>query len=436
MTVRIHGSTTQGSRETDHVEDPKATPEGRASGNKRRADETDSPSPAVEKLKRDHDAAARGAGRIAIAKRSMDEIAGSLPGHGVDVDALAAKYAAASYGRLTPAQLAATARQDLVRGALANRPDLAGRAIALRTAGVQAQDRELVGIVVQRSGTSGAQRLAACERVLQALRPFSKEERGDILGLVKAGAGFDSAVDQERGDLKRIQREPSPTASPDLHAQAKATVAAAQAGASAWKKRAEAMNAAWRDVRAPSRGAEIAVGVVQATGALGSLELGAVASPLARDAGPLRAAADEAARSIGYVNGDLSARAAHVDSTYRRFGDEYAAYVQQNRDFQHAVLAGDPAAVNEASTNVRALESSMRRSIAELEPLAKGVARETRQFDADTGHVAVQVAVSAASAGIGGHAPPAGTKLVEWGAIGAKDALKESALTWGIERVH
>jgi hypothetical protein len=73
--------------------------------------------------------------RVDTARSTMQRLAAQLPGHGVNIDALAASFGGAKYAAHDGSQIAARATYAFVRTALENHPELADRAIGMRMSG-------------------------------------------------------------------------------------------------------------------------------------------------------------------------------------------------------------------------------------------------------------------------------------------------------------
>ena len=91
---------------------------------------------------------------------------------------------------------------------------MADEMIRMRTQNLPATDRELVNLAVEKSGATGAKRYAYAESVLRDIRPLKPEERGDVLGIMKAGQPFAAALASEKKELGKIRRRRRPLPKP------------------------------------------------------------------------------------------------------------------------------------------------------------------------------------------------------------------------------
>lgn len=369
--------------------------------------------------------------RVNAARNAIRGLASQLPGHGVDLDAFAAGFGTAKYAAFGKDRVAAAAVYGFVRAALTQNPKLADRAIAIRSNGLSSTDRELVGIVVARSGATGLVKYAECERVLRAIQPFSAEERKDIAGLVRAGAGIDAAVAEERKTLGRIAKEEAASrAAPSLRTQRSAAVKRAQTEATRWAQVSQHMNTAIRSVPRLSRGAEVAVGLGAATGTVGSLAWNSGKSLVT--GGPhAKRALEEADNAGGYIAGELSAKIEQADRLYLDFTKQHAEYAERNASYQRAVRDGDYDEINAAGARLKSLATEMTKTVRAFDAVAKKLEVMNDEFNAAAAHAAVHLAVSSIAVGLA-IGKPARHGIAEAIKEGIAHPAKEAAIAEGI----
>ncbi len=165
--------------------------------------------------------------RMEIAKHAIAPLAAQLQGHGVDVNAFANQFADARYATSGKGNISSQATLRFVQTVLTSHPEMADEMIRARTRNMSPDDQKLVNAAVERSGTSGYKKYAYAESVIAQTRQFSKEERGDILGIVKAGESFPAAVARERKELAAIAREgeaEKPKSADDLYREGERNV--------------------------------------------------------------------------------------------------------------------------------------------------------------------------------------------------------------------
>lgn len=217
---------------------------------------------------------ARASGSAARSEAARAAIAPLAAAVGEDAATFAQRYSGARYQHLSPSAVRSQATLEFTRDVLARRPDQADALIDVRLRGASSDARELVHAAVAESGSQGLRRYSAAETALATLRPFSREERGDLVGMVRAGSTFSGAVAQENKELHRVAAEQGASlhaATPrDVRQAALEGLASERAGVT---RLSAEMNAVMRQVGTPSPALERFTGVVGATHLVGSRAL-------------------------------------------------------------------------------------------------------------------------------------------------------------------
>jgi hypothetical protein len=341
--------------------------------------------------------ASSNASKADAARAAIAPLALQLPGHGIDVDAFAARFGAPKYGKLDAAHVAQQARYEFMREALANDPKLADRAIAVRLIGLGRAEHDIVGTAC--AGRAGMAKYARCESVLARLRSFSAEDRADIAGMMKAGEGFEKALAREHAELSSIKKAP-PESDSSFDAQVAAAVNGARAEAARWQKASDRMFDFYHSIGVLDRKAEFAVGAMALKGTVGSVGLGVLKSALTLKKKPIAETAEDLARAGGYVKGRLTDEIARANALYMKFAAQHSDYVAANRRFQDAVKTRDYPTMIETTAQTKQLEAAMKESMSAFLPVAQEVVKMNREFDATLRRDVVDVLVSAASGGL------------------------------------
>ncbi len=326
-----------------------------------------------------------------------------MPGHGVDVDALARQFGAKRYGTASPGRVQSLARFRFMQQALRNNPALADKAVKLRTQHLPGSDREIVVRALSASGGTGLKRLALAERVLGKLQGLSRDERGDVLGMMRAGEPFASAIKIEKKELAKIvQALKTRSATPPLRSRIEVSVAKIKAADVAMDRVRDKVNQAFRSVPAVTRGAEFAVGVGATAGTVGSMAWAGAKSFITESAQPLEEAVREADKAAGYMTGDVSAQLDRTREKYIGFLRQHAEYKNANRNMRHAVESGDHRGVTEAAGKMARLTKNIRAAVTDLQRLLQQAGAMNRHFDHTALHAASAILVSGVAAGFPG----------------------------------
>ncbi|MBI5537904.1 MAG: hypothetical protein HY898_34600 [Deltaproteobacteria bacterium] len=367
---------------------------------------------------------AHAAGQVAT------ELAKKLDGKGGGLSSLVQEFQGEAYRNMSAAQ----AWNKFAERAIKQSPVLAEPLIELKLKGVSDNQRALVQLYMQQSGSSGWFKYAACVNALNMLGKYTPEQLGDLAALTKTrGTTLQQAMKIEDAELARARAlapSPQPASLDDLNRQAIAGADAQLAACRALNDKVRAANLQVRGINPLARGA---VGLVNATGTVGNVVLGLAAREISGNPAVLEGALHSADRAASMLmqsefNGALaSARAGHD-----QFSAQYLQYCDLNARYKQAIRTGD---YKQAASTFNAMTSLVPRMKASAESFGAAAARVGKlhkEFDGAAIHAAIHLAVSAISVGIGG---PPGEHLVS-SVVGHEagsfyGAAVESAVTKG-----
>ncbi|MFO0566461.1 MAG: hypothetical protein U0263_12400 [Polyangiaceae bacterium] len=342
---------------------------------------TANPSPTAPANRKTSARPSIGSGPAPEAAKSTDGlVAGALRGQPNSVAAYARKNS-------TFAQINRTLERD---------PSQADRLIEERLTGHSSVDRSIVHQAIAQRGNSGLRKYADAETTLNALGPFSKEERADILGIMKAGANFGEAVTRERAALRQIARPEAkaPRASAwNFETQA---LANSKALAGRANRLGASVQRLQHEIGSISRAAEVAAGVGSAAGLVGAsavAPLEAVVTGSPKVFGKVLERGDAAG---GLIAGELSRKIAAADATAKKFLDASGAFSDARARYDRAVRSRDYPAMTEQSEAMNAAAKEMKRQAASLAEQAKGIAKWNAKF----AHAALDMAITAVMTGV------------------------------------
>lgn len=286
-----------------------------------------------------------------------------------------------------------------VKHTLGKDPSQADRLISERLRGSTATDRAIVMRAVAERGNAGLRRYADAENALRALQPFTQDERGDILGIMKAGARFESAVQQERAELSRPGKA-EPTAvrasTADFKARALANV---RAQAAKVNELGVSVTRLSHEIGKLDRKAEIAAGAGAAAGLVGATVVAAVQSVARRDVKPLKDVDERADAAGGLMLGALSRKIAEANQTTARFFEAGSAFTDAKNAFERAVHDGDHAGMVEQANKMGASAELMKHHARTLAAQAQSIAKWNAKFEHAALDMAVHVVLSGAMVG-------------------------------------
>jgi hypothetical protein len=177
-----------------------------------------------------------------------------------------------------------------------------------------------------------------------------------------------------------------------------------QSEAKVWKQVSQHMNTAIRSVPKLDRKAEAVVGAGVGAGTVGSAIYSGAKSIVTGDRAHFDRAARDAENAGGYMAGELTQKIAQADRLFVEFSAQHARYAEQSARLQRAIQSGDYPAINEASARMKTLANEMRTTVKAFDAVAKKIGEMNHEFDAAAAHAALHLALSAVSAGLGGHA--------------------------------
>lgn len=371
---------------------------------------------------------------MATARTAIEQIARELPGHDVDVNALASRFGGSQFAAMSSSAVQAQATFEFVQAALSRHPEKAGAMIDLRLRGSSADRRELVKLAVASSGAHGLSRYAAAENALRQTARLDGQETREVVAMMRTGTSLHAALETQRREVAAADMRLSPMVSVDR--QRNAAIAAAQKQRDQAARLLQEVNTQYRRVPVLNRIAEAGVGIGASTGAVGSITVDAIHSAVSRDSAYLERSVDKAETAGGYVFGELTAKIEEAAHAYGRFVTAYDEYVQVNSQYQEALRRQDSAAIVSTSQRMSALVPELRATAEALGAQAEVIGRESKEFNGTAVHTAIHMYVSALSLGIGGFpGEHAVAKTVEHAATplvsrGAAEIMGEGAGAW------
>lgn len=277
------------------------------------------------------------------------------------------------FARQSPA-----ARLDDVLRTLTAHPERADALIEERLRGWSGTDRAIVRAAVAERGNVGVKRYADAEAALRELGKFSPDERGDILGIMKAGASFWQAV----GDEQRALAAPSParqvTSPAALREQAVANV---RKEAKEMTELGRKVGALVRQIGSTARAAELVAGAGSGAGLLGSVGWKTAKAAATASAEPLKALVDGAGDAGEMMvagatgKGGRSGRIADAEQTARRFFAASERHTAARTRFEQAARSGDYAAMTGAKRDLDGAAVEMRACAKQLESQVAVIAK-------------------------------------------------------------
>lgn len=328
--------------------------------------------------------------------------------NGKDVLARDSALARRTAGPSSAAKFAKQAAFDDVKRTLAVHPERADELIEKRLAGRNGTDRAIVRAAVAERGNVGLKRYADAEATLRDLGAFSPEERGDILGIMKAGASFQQAVADERRALSMLG-PPRTSATParDLRQEAIANV---RAEAKQLRELGRTVGALVRQIGSPARAAELAAGVGSGAGLLGSAAWKTAKAGVTASTKPLKEIPD-GARDAGEMmaagvtgKGGRAGRIAAAEDTSRRYFQAADRYTTAHSQFERAARDGDYSTMTAAKREMDVAAADMRAQAKKLEVEVRVIAK----WDANLAKGGVSAGMAVGAVAGAASAPPDG----------------------------
>ncbi len=281
---------------------------------------------------------------------------------------------------------------ESVQSTLARDPGQADRLIAERLRGHSTTDREIVKLAVAQRGNTGLRKYADAENALRTLHPFGREERGDILGIMKSGARFEAAVKDERKELVAPVQFESKAARTNLTAELKSrSLSNVRSQAKKVSELGVKVTHLVHEIGKLDRKAEFAAGLGSAAGLVGSTTMGPIEMFAKGNTEPLHGLAERAEVAGGLMLGHLTDQIAAADRTAGRFFQASGAYTDARNRYESAARNGDYEGMAKHSKEMSACVKEMKAQAQSLASQARVIAKGNHQFE----HAAVEMAIEA-----------------------------------------
>lgn len=238
-----------------------------------------------------------------------------------------------------------------------------------------------------------------CE-VAKQLSGFSEEQAKDILGMIRAGTGFQAAIAHERGELKRPvdHKEPAP-----LKAQSRAPLARAKALANAVTKIRAHAGRTWSSLPVITRAAELQLGLVKSTTAPIETFNAVVDGVEGMSLDPLKKLGHEAGVTKDYLSGTVTQLYARTRTAYFALDRTLETLDAATRNYQSAMSKNPPdvLAAQKAVADANAASKLVDTQAGRFYALAHQLDVANKEFDHQVPHVVKEVLISAAAFGLG-----------------------------------
>lgn len=289
-----------------------------------------------------------------------------------------------------------SARFDHVTRTLTAHPERADALIEERLRGWSSTDRSIVRAAVAERGNVGLKRYADAEAALRDLGKFSPDERGDILGIMRAGASFRQAI----GDERRALAAPTPArqfaSAAALREQAVANV---REEAKEMAELGRKVGVLVRQIGSSARAAELVAGAGSGAGLLGSAGWKTAKAAATGSTEPLKSLVDGAGDAGEMMvagatgKGGRSGRIAAAEQTARHFFAAGERHTAARTRFEQAARGGDYGAMTQAKRDLDSAAAEMRAHARRLEPQVAAIAK----WDANLAKGGVAAGMSIAS---------------------------------------
>ncbi len=318
--------------------------------------------------------------------------------------ALNARYPEAGVNVALAAQAALknpklTAPQAFVRQALANKPALAMRLLKdfhLKHQSVAVRQLVQQGV----AGESGSRLYNHGWQLISSLSRFSKQELGDIAGMVAAGESVDQAIANEAKELKRPVAYKAPAS---LKAQTRGPTAQARALVRSARALQKAASKTWSDLPHITRAAEAELGAVKAPTLIVETVTALADTLDERRLEPLKELGHEAQVTKDYLSGAVTTLQDRTRSAYSTLSNTLSSLVAAAEDFEAAMSKTPPDVLTAQKAQARANAASklVEGQWGAFAALAAKLGAANKEFDHQVPHVVKEVLISAASFGLG-----------------------------------
>ncbi|MCA9630633.1 MAG: hypothetical protein KC766_23340 [Myxococcales bacterium] len=291
------------------------------------------------------------------------------------------------------------AAQAYVRKTLAQNPDRAEQLLQqyhLKHQSPAVQQLVKRGI----AGHAGKELYDRGCRLISALRAFSKEELGDIAGMVRAGTSLNEAIRQERAEKARPVHYEAPKS---LAAQSRGPIARAKALANAVAGIRSHAGKTWSALPVITRDAELQLGLVKSTTA--PIETFNAVADAAEDLSfaPLEKLGHEASVTKQYLGGAVTQLQAQTRSAYFTLNQTLENLGSAAKEYETAMSKSPPDVLSaqKAAARANAASKVLDAQVGRFYALAGRLDAANKEFDHQVPHVVKEVLISAAAMGLG-----------------------------------
>ncbi len=336
----------------------------------------------------------------------VQPLAAQLHVQGLDLNAWASSFVSRNTNANTVGAIRSNAASQFIQQAVRENPSLANRYVEMRTQNLAPADRQFVQDAT--ANATGVNKVAVTDQAVLATAGMrqmnaSPEERGDVLGMIRAGTPWAAARDQVLKD--RAEEQPQQAPAPDLFA---AGVSRINAEYSAMMRLNSAVQGEVRSVGRPiSRPLETAFGALAATGTVFAVAGGAVVDAATLGKFHMTGKALDKADTAGAAMfGDLSTAINNAHEAGRNWDAVFLQYTNAVSAYRTAADNHDIAGMNDASRRMDNIKPQLRDAASRVASTAAAGRRANGQVNGVI--VSGTIAVLANAAGVGMAAGSAG----------------------------
>lgn len=326
-------------------------------------------------------------------------LAGQLHVQGLDLNAWVNNFVNRNAGANTAGAIRSSAASQFIQQAVRENPALANRYVEMRTQNMAPADRQFVQDAT--ANATGVNKVAITDQAIAAVNGMRQinatpEERGDVLGMVRAGTPWPSARAQVLRD--RAEEQPQQQAAPDLFA---AGVSRVNSEYAAMMRLNGAMQEEVRSVgRQISRPLEATFGTLAATGTVFGVAGGLVVDAVTLGRYHMTGKALDKANTAGAAMfGDPSTAINNAHEAGRQWDNVFLQYSDAVTAYRRAADNHDISGMNDASRRMDALKPQLRDAASRVASTAAAGRAASGQVNGVI--VSGSIAVLANAAGVG-----------------------------------
>ncbi len=297
------------------------------------------------------------------AMRAVAPLAAQLHVQGIDLNAWASNFAINNTRANTAGAIQSSAANQFIREAVRQDPQLANRYVEVRTRGLSDADRQFVRDAS--ANATGINKVNVCDQAIAAttgLRQMNatNEERGDAIGMIRAGMSWPATRTQIQQDRAEEQQQPQQAqAAPDVFAASRTRIDNEYA---AMNRLNGAVQGEVRSVgRRVGRGLEATFGTLAATGTVFAVAGAGVVDTLTLGHYHMTGKALDKADTAGKAMfGDLSTAINAAHDAGNRWDAVFNQYVTAVSDYRRACDDHDLSGMSQASARIDNLKPQLR----------------------------------------------------------------------------